>query len=147
MHRYARSVAIDLGKFNPVLCAFGPATAAHTFASFGSDRQTMHDRLAEHATADPAQTLVVFETRESAGGVHDVATGLRLAVAVANPADEARRWTKVKRKTHRDDALKLAKMADPVGGHGRADAAAAQGNPAVNRAGGHGAARGMTESG
>jgi hypothetical protein len=61
MHRYSRIVAIDLGKFNSVLCVFDPATAAHSFASFASDRQTMHDRLAEHATADPARTLVVFE--------------------------------------------------------------------------------------
>ena len=111
MHRYARIVAIDLGKFNSVLCVFDPATAAHAFASFASDRQTMHDRLVEHATADPGQTLVVFETCESAGWVHDVATGLKLSVAVANPSNEAWRWTKVKRKTDRDDALKLAKMA------------------------------------
>ncbi len=71
----------------------------------------MHDRLAEHATADPKRTLVVFETCESAGWVHDVASGLGLSVAVANPSNEAWRWTKVKRKTDRDDALKLAKMA------------------------------------
>ena len=71
MHRYARIVAIDLGKFNSVLCVFDPATAAHAFASFASDRQTVHDRLVEHATADPGQTLVVFETCESAGWVNE----------------------------------------------------------------------------
>src|SRR5829696_9860328 len=31
-------------------------------------------------------------------------------VAVANPAHEAWRWTRVKRKTDKDDALKLAKL-------------------------------------
>ncbi len=113
MHAFAydRIVAVDLGKFNSVLCVFDPATAAHAFASFASDRRTVHDRLAEHATADPKRTLVVFETCESAGWVHDVASGLGLSVAVANPSNEAWRWTKVKRKTDRDDALKLAKMA------------------------------------
>jgi transposase len=34
-----------------------------------------------------------------------------LAVVVANPCDEAWRWRKVKRKTDRDDALKLVRLA------------------------------------
>src|SRR3954463_13919798 len=33
-----------------------------------------------------------------------------MSVAVANPAHEAWRWTRVKRKTDKDDALKLAKL-------------------------------------
>ncbi len=37
---YSRIVAIDLGKFNSVLCVFDPANAAHAFASFASDRQS-----------------------------------------------------------------------------------------------------------
>ncbi len=44
---YSRIVAIGLGKFNSVLCVFDPATAAHAFASFASDRRTVHDRLDE----------------------------------------------------------------------------------------------------
>src|SRR5213078_1128001 len=35
---------------------------------------------------------------------------LGMKVAVANPAHEAWRWTRVKRKTDKDDALKLAKL-------------------------------------
>jgi transposase len=108
---YARILALDLGKFNSVLCVFDPATAAHSFVSLASDRQTIHDRLAEHMSADPKQTLVVFETCESSGWVHDVAAAMGFSINVANPSNEAWRWTKVKRKTDRDDALKLAKMA------------------------------------
>src|SRR4029078_6622257 len=62
-------------------------------------------------TQDPSRTLLVIETCDVAGWVHDLATTLGLSVAVANPAHEAWRWTRVKRKTDKDDALKLAKLA------------------------------------
>jgi transposase len=42
--------------------------------------------------------------------VHDLATALGMPVAIANPSHEAWRWTRVKRKTDKDDALKLAKL-------------------------------------
>jgi transposase len=71
----------------------------------------MHDLLIEHVDQVPAQTLVVFETCDCGGWVHDLAVSLGFVVAVANPSHEAWRWTKVKRKTDRDDAHKLASMA------------------------------------
>jgi len=58
-----------------------------------------------------SQTLVVFETCDCGGWVYDIASAMGFTVAVANPSHEAWRWTKVKRKTDRDDALKLASMA------------------------------------
>jgi transposase len=42
--------------------------------------------------------------------VHDVATELGIEVQVANPNTEGWRWRRVKRKTDRDDALKLARL-------------------------------------
>jgi transposase len=42
--------------------------------------------------------------------VYDIALALGLAVAVANASGEAWKWRRVKRKTDRDDALKLARM-------------------------------------
>jgi hypothetical protein len=86
---YVRILALDLGKFNSVLCIFDLATAIHSFVSLPSDRQTVHDRLVEHATTDPKQTLVVFETCESSGWVHDVADAAGFSIAVANPSNEA----------------------------------------------------------
>jgi transposase len=80
-------------------CAYDPATP-----------QTIHDLLVKHQTSDPANTLLVIETCDVAGWVHDIATALGIAVAVANPAHEAWRWTRVKRKGDKDDALKLAKL-------------------------------------
>ncbi len=105
-----RILALDLGKFNSVLCVYDPATHDHQFFSVHTTPQAIHDLLVKHQTSDPANTLLVIETCDVAGWVHDVATTLGLAVAVANPAHEARRWTRVKRKTDKDDALKLAKL-------------------------------------
>jgi transposase len=70
----------------------------------------IHDLLVEQQTADPADTLLVIETCDVAGWVYDIATALGMAVAIANPSHEAWRWTRVKRKTDKDDALKLAKL-------------------------------------
>jgi transposase len=106
-----RILALDLGKFTSVLCAYDPATHDHHFASVQTTPRTIHDLLVAHQTRDPADTLLVIETCDVAGWVHDLAVALGIAVAVANPAHEAWRWTRVKRKTDRDDALKLAKLA------------------------------------
>ena len=110
---YTQIVAIDLGKFNSVVCLFDPANGTHRFQSLATTPTSIHDLLASliRTPADAASILVVFETCEVCGWVHDVATALGFPVAVANPCHEAWRWTKVKRKTDRDDALKLARMA------------------------------------
>lgn len=106
-----RILALDLGKFNSVLCVYDPATHDHRFESFQTTPRTVHDLLVSHQTDDPADTLLVIETCDVAGWVHDLAVALGMTVAVANPAHEAWRWTRVKRKTDKDDALKLAKLA------------------------------------
>jgi transposase len=109
--RFSRILAIDLGKFNSVVCLYDPATTQHSFVTIQTTPQSVHDLLAEHLGEDPSQTLVVFETCDCGGWVYDIAVALGLSVAVASPSHEAWRWTKVKRKTDRDDALKLASMA------------------------------------
>src|SRR5262249_38750097 len=106
-----RVLALDLGKFNSVLCVYDPATHDHHFVSAQTTPRTIHDLLVAHQTDDPADTLLVIETCDVAGWVYDIATALGMIVAVANPAHEAWRWTRVKRKTDKDDALKLAKLA------------------------------------
>jgi hypothetical protein len=110
---YQQIVAIDLGKFNSVVCLFNPADSAHRFQSVVSTPQAIHDLLSGliHSPQDAAGILVVFETCEVCGWVHDIASSLGFVVSVANPCHEAWRWTKVKRKADKDDALKLAKMA------------------------------------
>lgn len=107
--QFTRIVAVDLGKFNSVVCHYDPATTQHSFLTVQTTPQAMHDLLSGQANA--SQTLVVFETCDCGGWVYDLAVALGFVVAVANPSHEAWRWTKVKRKTDRDDAHKLASMA------------------------------------
>lgn len=54
---------------------------------------------------------VVFEAGSPAGWVHDLCGELGLPCQVANTVGPAWAWKNVKRKTDRDDALKLAKLA------------------------------------
>lgn len=54
---------------------------------------------------------VVVESGPLAGRVHDLAAARGLGVLVADTTAEAWRWRNVKRKTDRDDALKLVRLA------------------------------------
>ena len=53
----------------------------------------------------------MIESCRLAGWVHDVCTAEGYKLLVCNPNQEAWKWKHVKRKTDRDDALKLAKLA------------------------------------
>lgn len=104
-------IALDLGKFKTVACVMDAATRAHAFDTVATTPPALHEFLAARAGADPAAALVVLEACDCAGWVHDLAAALGCRVTVANANHEAWRWRRVKRKTDRDDALKLAKMA------------------------------------
>src|SRR3954454_2578783 len=110
---YTQILALDLGKFNSIVCCFNPADSSHRFVALQTTPTAVHDLLSSHIRTpdDAAKILVVFETCEICGWVFDIASALGFAIAVANPCHEAWRWTKVKRKTDKDDALKLAKLA------------------------------------
>jgi transposase len=110
---FTRILAIDLGKFNSVICEYDPITHRSAFESVQTTPQAVHELLVrrEPVDSEKSRALVVFETCDCSGWVYDLAIALGFAVAVANPADEAWKWKRVKRKTDRDDALKLARMA------------------------------------
>jgi transposase len=108
---FNRILGLDLGKFNSVLCVYDSTTHAHQFFAAQTTPRTIHDLLVTHQGDDPSAILLVIETCDVAGWVYDIAVTLGMQVAVANPAHEAWRWTRVKRKTDKDDALKLAKLA------------------------------------
>jgi transposase len=110
--KWNRIVALDLGKFNSVACCYDATTQQHAFSTMATTPQQVHDLLVEQLAGerDPSRVLVVFETCDVGGWIYDIAVALGLSVRIANPASEAWRWTKVKRKTDRDDALKLLKM-------------------------------------
>jgi transposase len=102
----SRILAIDLGKFTSVTCLLDTDTNQTEFWSMTTDRQYL---LAVLKRFDP--DLVVIESCGLAGWVHDVCTAEGYQVLVCNPNQEAWKWKHIKRKTDRDDALKLAKLA------------------------------------
>jgi transposase len=102
----SRILAIDLGKFKSVTCLLDSDTNQTEFWTMATDRQYL---LAVLKNYHP--DLVVIESCGLAGWVHDICTEEGYEVLVCNPNKEAWKWKHIKRKTDRDDALKLAKLA------------------------------------
>ena len=98
-------IAIDLGRHNSVACAYARATRAHTFRTLDTAPADLDRLLARHKGA-----LVVIEACANAGWVHDRAVAAGHPVKVANTAAEAWKFKHLKRKTDRDDALRLAEL-------------------------------------
>lgn len=103
--RPTRILAIDLGKFKSVACDYDASAGEHRFTTISTRPQAMHDLLVERTPE-----RLVIEVGSSAGWVKDLAEVLGIAVQVANPNHEAWRWKNVKRKTDKDDALRLAQL-------------------------------------
>ncbi len=98
-------LAIDLGKFKSVACLYTAESSDPVFQTVQTRPQVFHDLITEH---DPQR--VVIEVGSAAGWVKDLCEAMEIAIEVANPNHEAWRWKSVKRKTDKDDALKLAKL-------------------------------------
>jgi transposase len=107
-------LTLDLGRFNSVLCWYDPTTRGAKYATVRTIPEEIEDALLRHPV-----TLVIFEACCQAGWIHDLCEASGLPALVASTAGEAWQWKRVKRKTDRDDALKLARLAavgeiDPV---------------------------------
>src|SRR5688500_9640329 len=115
---FSTILGLDLGKFKSVCCVMNVSTHAQTFETIQTTPQGLHDLLTLHiaaaaaAAAEPAGVWLVIETCDTAGWVHDLATSLGVSCTVVHTiGDERWRWRKVKRKTDKDDAIKLARLA------------------------------------
>ena len=98
-------LAIDLGKYKCVACVYDKAAAAATFHTVTTSRAEV-ERLIRSA----APAVVVIEACGLSGWVSDLCGQLGVACRVANTASEAWGYTHTKRKTDRDDALRLAQL-------------------------------------
>lgn len=98
-------LAIDLGKRQSITCMYDTTTQKHTFGKVATTPAAMHDLLLEHQP-----DRVVIEVGSQAGWMHDLATALELEIQVGNTNDEKFKWNKKRRKTDRDDALRLARL-------------------------------------
>jgi transposase len=109
---YSTILGLDLGKFKSVCCETDVANKTHAFETIQTTPAVLREFLSKHCGADPSRVLLVIETCDTAGWVHDLATSLGVNCTVVHTiGDERWRWHKVKRKTDRDDALKLARLA------------------------------------
>lgn len=99
-------VAIDLGKFNSMCCFFDTTTQKHSFWTAETSRTYLRTVL-ERNPAD----LVVMEACGPCGWISDLCKELGIETLVCSTNEEAWKWRNVKRKTDRDDALKLARLA------------------------------------
>ena len=99
-------LALDLGKFNTMCCYFDTKTRKHEFINATTERNYLTTVLKKHPN-----DLVVMEACGPSGWIHDLATELGRKTIVCSTNEDAWKWSNVKRKTDKDDSLKLARMA------------------------------------
>ena len=97
-------LAMDLGKYKSVACVYRAADDMR-YVSLPTTRDELRRLL---ATQRPA--VVLIEACLLAGWVHDLCAELGVPCKVANTAAEAWKYKHAKRKTDRDDALRLAQL-------------------------------------
>ena len=98
-------LAIDLGKYKSVACVHDEATGAFRFTTFETTRAELQRLMAKQQPA-----VVIIEACLLAGWVHDLCAELGIRCLVANTASEAWKFKHLKRKTDKDDALRLAQL-------------------------------------
>lgn len=98
-------LALDLGKYKSVACHYQRTNAECTFQTLDTSYANLRCLFERHRPA-----LIVFEACALAGWVHDLCTELGLPCKVANTASEAWKFKHTKRKTDKDDALRLAQL-------------------------------------
>ena len=98
-------LAIDLGKFHSMCCFFDTKTQQHSFWNAATTRAYLTTVLKTHQV-----DLVVMEACGPSGWVSDLCQEHGLKTLVCSTNEEAWRWHNVKRKTDKDDALKLARL-------------------------------------
>lgn len=98
-------LALDLGQSKSVY-VFRSAAGEERFGSVSTRREAVRQLLVELAPRE-----VVVEVCPLAAMVHDVAQEQGRRVIVADTTQDSWSWRHVKRKTDRDDALKLLRLA------------------------------------
>lgn len=98
-------LAIDLGKFKSTACIYQAADGEFAVESFVTERESLVRLLAKHRPS-----VVAIEACLPAGWVSDQCRAAGVPCKVANTASEAWKFKHAKRKTDKDDALRLAQL-------------------------------------
>ena len=101
----ASILAIDLGKYKSVACVHDQDTGEFRFTTFDTTRAELQKLIGRDHPA-----VVIIEACLLAGWVHDLCVELGVRCLVANTASEAWKFKHLKRKTDKDDALRLAQL-------------------------------------
>ncbi len=99
-------ISFDLGKFNSMACFSNPQKKEQRTQLAKSDRSYLRTLLKNNPC-----DLVVMEACSTSGWVHDLCQELEIPTLVCSTHEDAWRWRNVKRKTDKDDAIKLARLA------------------------------------
>jgi transposase len=97
-------LAIDLGKYKSVACVYRSADDRQ-FTTIATSRRELTRLVEKHRPG-----VVLIEACLLAGWVRDLCVELGVTCLVANTASEAWKFKHLKRKTDRDDALRLAEV-------------------------------------
>lgn len=98
-------LAIDLGKYKSVACIHDQATGEIRFTTLDTTRAELQKLISKDQPA-----VVIIEACLLAGWVYDLCRELGVVCLVANTASEAWKFKHLKRKTDKDDALRLAQL-------------------------------------
>jgi len=98
-------LALDLGRYKSVACHYHAPSGEAAFARLDTTRVELHRLLTRRPPG-----VGVIEACALSGWVHDLCGELGLVGRVANTAGEAWKFRHAKRKTDRDDALRLAQL-------------------------------------
>ena len=99
-------ISFDLGKFNSMVCFFDPQAKKQRTEMVKSEQGYLKTVLKNNPC-----DLVVMEACSTSGWVHDLCQEMGIATLVCSTHEDAWRWRNVKRKTDKDDAIKLARLA------------------------------------
>jgi len=97
-------LAIDLGKYKSVACLLD-CNGEFRFTTFDTTRDEVRKLVGQHQPG-----VVIIEACLLAGWVHDLCGELGVKCLVANTASEAWKFKHLKRKTDKDDALRLVQL-------------------------------------
>jgi len=98
-------LAIDLAKARSLFCWHDVVKGSQRWRTIPSTPRAFHEALTrEHVDR------VVIEVCDMAGWIKDLCEGLQVPLQIANGNTEGWRWRNVKRKTDKDDTLKLVSL-------------------------------------
>lgn len=98
-------LAIDLAKAKSLFCWHDVVKGTHRWREVPSNPQAFHDALLEEKV-----DRVVIEVCDMAGWIKDLCEALGLRLQIANGNTEGWRWRNVKKKTDKQDVLKMLSL-------------------------------------